>query len=54
MFNVFRAKALVLNHTSTTAYDSGSYTTAPPPYVTGLAKDHHVIVGIPGLLAYMP
>ena len=54
MFDTFRAKALVLNHTSTTTYDSGLYTTAPPPYATGSAKDHCVIVGAPGLLAYTP
>ena len=54
MFDTFRAKALALNHTLTTAYDSGLYTTAPPLYVTGLAKDHRVVVGTLGLLAYTP
>ena len=53
-FDAFRAKALALNHTSTTAYDSGSYTTAPLPYATGLAKDHRIVMGGPGLLTYMP
>ena len=53
-FDAFRAKALALNRASSTAYDSGSHTTAPPPYATGSAKDHRVVVGGPGLLAYTP